>query len=681
MQFLSPSWWLIIVGVLLIAGSFAVMVKFNKSEVSKRLKWLVWSMRTLAIMLIVFFLAQPVFEVRSTELEKPHLYIAYDISGSMQLASDEVAQVKETISNQEDILKEKYDVTQVGFGQQVVINGEQSFQQATNYTALGKHIEAVKSDNRSQLLVVSDGIFNQGLNPLYDIGWNYPVHTIAVGDTSIKRDIFIQEIRSNKSVFKGNEVPVSVNVVAQLMQGETAKLVISENGKPLFEKKINIAKSSVVQDIAGAINLKTAGEHKIDVSIITNANEPKANNVGVFYVTVQETKKRIVCIADAPHPDIRMLVNAWKKIPEYEVTILNSFENIDTLTTSTIDLMVMHKPSFATWNKLSSQLKNVPTWWITGVSPDVSLWKSMPTGVTLNKASKQVNEISFAWNNATNVFNLTTEEIAQLSNSAPVQVPFGDFSTLPNTQTIAFQKVGNLQTNYPLISFNVVNGLKHGVWIGEGFWKWQLNTFIETEEQSAFEQLVLKYTRLLLTKENKKPLVCYAATSINEGEKWKLTANVFNASFEPTNEAVVKLNVTDSTGNKLVFDPIVNGNDYQFLVSGLAGGAYKYQVIATLNKNEYQTSGNVLVKTLNLEQFNTRADFMLLQAWSEKTGGQHVSVDEAETLISSIVANAPAIKTIANKEQKLLLDLWYILLIPALLLGGEWFIRKRNGMN
>jgi len=681
MQFLSPSWWLIIVGIVLIAASYAVMVKFNKSEVSKRLKWLIWSMRTLAIIAIVFFLAQPVFEVRSNELEKPHLYIAYDISGSMHLASDEVALVKKGIANQKDILNEKYDVTQVGFGQQVFINGEQSLQQATNYTALSKHIEAIKSDERSQLVIVSDGIFNQGLNPLYDNGWNYPVHTIAVGDTSIKRDIFIQEIRSNKSVFKGNEVPVSVNVVAQLMQGESAKLVVSENGKPLFEQKINIGKSSVVQDIAGAINLKTAGEHKIDVSIVTNANEPKANNVGVFYVTVQETKKRIVCIADAPHPDIRMLVNAWKKIPEYEVTILNSFENIDTLTTSTIDLMVMHKPSFATWNKLSNQLKNVPTWWITGVSPEVSLWKSMPTGVVLNKTSKQVNEISFAWNNATNVFNLTTEEIAQLSNSAPVQVPFGDFSTSPNTQTISFQKVGNLQTNYPLISFNVVNGLKHGVWIGEGFWKWQLNTFIETEEQSAFEQLVLKYTRLLLTKENKKPLVCYASTSINEGEKWKLTANVFNASFEPTNKAVVKLNVTDSTGNKLVFDPIVNGNDYQFLVSGLAGGAYKYQVTATLNKNEYQTKGNLLVKTLNLEQFNTRADFILLQAWSEKTGGQHVSPNEVENLISSIVANAPAIKTVANKEQKLLLDFWYILLIPALLLGGEWFIRKRNGMN
>lgn len=681
MQFLSPSWWLIIVGIVLIAASYAVLVQFNKSEVNKQLKWLVWCIRSVAIAFIIFLLAQPVFEINTTTLQKPHLYVAFDVSASVEPFENDVQQIKKELTEQQESLQSKYEVHQLNFGQQIQQNSSLEYQQVTNYSALAKHIEAIKSGDNNQLVVVSDGIFNQGINPLYDSKWNYPVHTIAVGDTSVKKDLFIQEIRSNKSVFKGNELPVNINVVAELMQGETVGLIITEQGKVLFEEKITINKPSLVQDVVASVKLKTAGEHKLEVTLKTSVKEPKANNVGVFYVTVQETKKRIVCIAEAPHPDVRMLVNAWNKIPEYEVLAINSFERIDTLTFSTIDLLVLHKPSTDTWNKLGRKTEGVPTWWITGMSPKANMWNNIPTGIALKKASNQVNEISFAWNTATNVFNLSTEEITQLANSAPVQVPFGEFVVAPSTQIIVYQKVGNLQTNYPLISVNTINGVKHGAWVGEGFWKWQLNTFEEGVAESAFEQLALKYTRLLLTKENKKPLVCYAPTSINEGEKWKLTANVFNTSFERTNEAEVQLALVDSAGNEFTFDPIVNGNDYQFLVSGLATGAYTYEVTALLNNKKYIEKGNILVKTLNLEQFNTKANFDLLRAWSVKTQGVSVTKENTPTLITDLLNSAPAIQTTNNKEQKLLLDLWYILLIPVLLIGTEWLIRKRNGMN
>lgn len=681
MQFLSPSWWLILVCVVLIGGSYAVLVKYNASEVSKQLKWFVWSLRSLAIIIIGLLLAQPVFEISTNEIQKPSLYLAYDVSNSMQPFENDIEQIKTVWNDYSKQLLEKYEVHEIRFGQNILLNEDNNQQQATNYSMLAKHIESIRTDRKNQLVVVSDGIFNQGLNPLYDNRWNYPIHTIAIGDTSVKKDLFIQEIRSNKSVFKGNDLPVNISVVAELLEGEKASLTISENGKLLFEQQLTINNPSMIQEVNAAVKLKSAGEHKLIATVKTNADEPKANNTNIFYVTVQETKKRIVCIAEAPHPDVRMLVNAWKQIPEYEVSVINSYERVDTLTFTNIDLLVIHKPTTKTWTALSGKLKNMPIWWITGMSPANDLWNKIPTGITLNKGTNQTNEIGFAWNSATNVFNLSLDEIEALTSSAPVQVPFGEFKVAPSVQTVVYQKVGNLQTNYPLVSVNTNNNVKHGVWIGEGFYKWQLNTFNEDLDQSPFEQLVLKYTRLLMTKENKKPLVCYAESSINEGDKWKVTANVFNASYEPTNEAEVQLDVIDSVGNKLTFDPILNGFDFQFLVTGLAAGPYKYQVNATLNNNNYKVQGNVLVKALNLEQFNTKANFDLLRAWSNKTNGLSVTKQQFKDLIGKLVNDAPPTLTLKKTEQKQLIDLWYVLIIPVVLIGSEWFIRKRNGMN
>lgn len=680
MQFLSPHWWLVLVGLLLVALTYVVMVRRNKNEVSNAIKYTVWVLRTGTILVLLFFLAQPYFSIIHQEAQKPALWVAFDYSESMKPFATAVKGIQQNFEFETSALQDKYDVSYLAFGSQTVSADDAVYQKTTNFSNVSNHIQAIKTSDKSQLVVVSDGIFNQGQNPLFDPSWNFPVHTIGVGDTAVKKDIFLQEVRSNKTVFKGNETPLNITLSAQLLKGVKATVNIRENGKVLFSETFTIASDDALREITTAIALKEVGMHTLLVEVSVPENEPLANNKTKVYVEVQDVKKRLLCISEAPHPDVRMLVHAWKKIPEYQIQILQGFDRLDTVDFSKVDLLVLHKPSEATISKLNKHLPTLPVWWITGHQVPSSFWKKLNTGVQIQGANGQSNTVGFSWNKEISLFNLANEQLADLADASPVEVPFGKFSVTTGTQVLAHQQVGNITTAYPLITLSKAVKNKSGVWIGEGFWKWQLSTFNADEEQSAFEQLALKFTRLMLTKENKEPLVCYAPQSILEGEKWKLTGNVFNASFEASREAEVKLMVTDSAGVPFTFDPMLSGNDYNFLVSGLTSGNYTYEVAATLNEKKDVVKGKLLVKSMNLEQFNTTANFGFLRKWSEKTGGIYAAKEQVNSFIKTLLKNAPATIVTEQKQQKSILDLWWLLFIPVVLLGVEWFVRKRSGM-
>jgi hypothetical protein len=679
MQFLSGSWWLVLIGLLLLGVSYFIMVWKSSNEVSKSVKYAVWILRLLSTLILLLFLAQPYFSITSKEIQKPVLFVAFDYSESMKPFAEQVDQLKNRFDNGDNEIIQKYDVQLLSFGN-VTKPYNTQYSKSTNYAAINSYVQTTKSDEYTQLLIVTDGIYNQGQNPLHMQSWNYPVHTIAIGDTTIKKDVAIQEVRSNKTVFKGNEVPVVVTIGSQLLKGVKATVAISEKGKNLFSESFTIQTNDEVTEILAMIDLTEIGIHSLSVSVSVNENEPKKNNKTTVYVKVQDTKKKIICIAEAPHPDVRMLLNAWSKTPEYDVQVRYGFENVNAKDFKNIDLIVLHKPTNATKLKYNEFIDKNPTWWITGSSVDRPLWKNFKTGVLLNTANSQTNMVSFSWNSAVNLFNMQSEWVNDLNNAAPIEVPFGKYSVQAGIDVLVHQQIGSVPTTYPLLSIDVKHKIKKGIWIGEGYWKWQLNTFNVEQEKSACEQLVLQFTRLMLTKENKEPLVCYSPQSILEGENWKLTANVFNANFEPSSEARVTLSIKDSMGVPFSFDPIIVGNDYNFLVKGLYAGDYTYEVTSVLNKEESIIKGKLLVKSINLEQFNSRANFGLLRKWSAQTNGLHATSNTTDSLLSQLIKTAPPSIILEQKKQKSILELWWLLFIPVVFLGAEWFIRKRSGM-
>ena len=76
----------------------------------------------------------------------------------------------------------------------------------TNFNLLFDNIDKRYSNrNIGSLVIATDGLYNDGINPYYlatDV--SYPIFTIALGDTNIKKDISVEKIYHNDVVFSGD---------------------------------------------------------------------------------------------------------------------------------------------------------------------------------------------------------------------------------------------------------------------------------------------------------------------------------------------------------------------------------------------------------------------------------------------------------------------------------------------
>ena len=83
-------------------------------------------------------------------------------------------------------------------------------------------MQKIYSDNNIlSYVILSDGIYNQGLNPIYSsYNLNAPINCIALGDTSIIKDLSILSINNNELGFPGNDLPVEVIIKADYLKGE-----------------------------------------------------------------------------------------------------------------------------------------------------------------------------------------------------------------------------------------------------------------------------------------------------------------------------------------------------------------------------------------------------------------------------------------------------------------------------
>src|SRR5690606_31736882 len=94
-------------------------------------------------------------------------------------------------------------------------------QQSPLSIALSNIQDMEEHKNFQALIYVTDGIYNKGINPLYQ-AFNTPIYTIALGDTIPQKDIKIKNLLYNKISYKGNIFPIHADVEFQGLVNEVA---------------------------------------------------------------------------------------------------------------------------------------------------------------------------------------------------------------------------------------------------------------------------------------------------------------------------------------------------------------------------------------------------------------------------------------------------------------------------
>lgn len=673
----------------LLGAVYAGVLYYKESKLDTIAKWLKNSLlifRFLAISIIAFLLLSPFIKTIFNKTEKPIIIFAQDNSNSLLIHQDSAFYANNYLKEL-NALKEKlekdYEVKSFTFGEKVKEEGTIDFAEKT--TNIAELFEAVETKfynrNIGALILSSDGVYNEGFNPVYSAeNTNYPIYTIALGDTTIQPDIVLKEAIANKITFLNNKFPIEILGLAQSCKGEKTTLSVSHKNKVVFTKTYDITKNNQLIEETIILEAKEKGVQHYTISFSALANEVSTkNNSKEVYIDVLDGRQHILLLAHAPHPDLKALKTSIETNENYEVST-TYFDDFDG-NFEPYNLVVLHQfPTYSpVWLRKISE-KNLSVLYILGNQSNTNAFNQFQTHIKVLQSNQRSNTTTPALTENFPLFNLSEATLKQVPNFPPIESIFGTYLPQEKAYILFNQKIGNVATEQPLMVFFQEGKNKAAFISGEGLWRWRLNEFAKNNNHQAFDEIINKTVQFLSVKDNKDKFRVIVDNQFNENQEIIFNAELYNNSYELVNTPEVKLELKNEAGVDYQFVFNKSGNAYVLNAGILPIGSYSYLASTTFSGEQYVVKGQLQINPLLVELNNTVANHQLLQNVANKYNGKMVlpptmnkleQLIKENTAISSVIYEETDIKEIIHLK-------WIFFLILALI-STEWFIRKRNG--
>jgi 7,8-dihydro-6-hydroxymethylpterin-pyrophosphokinase len=482
-------------------------------------------------------------------------------------------------------------------------------------------------------------------------------------------------------VYLGNSFPLEVSITADLLKGKTAHLKIWNQSKLVGERTLDIKNDQQFFNEKFVFEATEEGTQRFIIQLSKFENELNSvNNQTQALIDVLDNRDKILIIAAAPHPDIAALrsVLSTKESLEIDVTYIDKLEqNLEAY-----NLIIAHGfesgKHDVIWNKVWEA--KIPLWVILYGKSDLSKMSRLNPGFKSTIKSRKVNRISPLLNKDFNAFVFSPETQNFLRNVPPLHTPFGEILGFDASQTLLFQKLGSVETDYPLALFNHRNEVKTAWLLGEGIWQWKLVDYQQSQTTKHFEEVIWKTVQYLAVKEDKSRFRVKLAKKFYENQSVKVQAEFYNKSYELVNELEVKLVLTDQNDEQFKYVFNATSKSYSLSIGQLTPGAYSYTARVKDGLEVLSKSGRFIVAPVNVEWSKSSADFNVLKRLSLKTGGEFFLKEELKQLKAVFADESafPSISYTSEKKQSLFHEKWIFFLI-LVLLSVEWFMRKYKG--
>ncbi len=689
------SGWYVLI-CLLVAFTAAFFLYFRTNEMPE--SYASWKfglafLRFISVFIIALLLLSPLWRRNITKLQKPILVIAQDASTSVgdflkKNDLDYLSQLNKMVDN----LKKDYQVETFSFGEKMVNELPDKFSdRVTNMSELLEELSTRFAGSKiGGVVLASDGIYNQGSNPLYTAAkLNVPIYTVGMGDTSTRRDLIINRIFHNQIVYAGDEMEVQIDVLAKNLIGKGSKISLVEvnAGKTKLLKSVDfkIDKSSFFNSFSLTIPASSPGTKYFRIIASPVEGEvSKINNSRDFVVTVLDGRQKVLIFAQSPHPDMGALRQSFSANKNIEVK--TAFLGDPVPNFAEYDLIILHQlPAVGrNFSPVIKQIKDLRKshWWIAGAQTDFKALNDFQDVNSLRINSNLGAESESLWNKNFNLFSGEPEWPQKTARYPPIQVPFGDIEANNAGQVLLYQKIKNVGTSYPLLTLGENNGVRSALFIGDGLWKWRLANFQLYENHEVFDGLMGKITQYLSVKrDNRRFRVTTGKPVYDENEPVSFVGELYNASYELINTPEVNLALKNTEGKeyKFLFNRV--GKGYQLNAGVLPTGSYSYEATTSYNGKEWKSEGQFTVQPLQFEFINITADHNILKAISTKSEGQFFGQKELNELYASIKKSA-ALKPVlvTEKSSQTLLSMPLLLLLLLVALSLEWAIRRYIGI-
>ena len=640
-------------------------------------------LRFCSIFLIFLFLLSPLIRKTKKIKQLPILAVALDNSQSVNTQVSTFEQLSKTIKER---FADDYQVEFWSFGEKVQPNGTiTGTERRSDY---GQIIKTLKNNyinkNIGALILVGDGIYNQGQNPVnFAPSLKFPVYSIGIGDTTIQADAAIRSVKTNKIAFLKNKFPVEIELKFSKLKNKIAYVEIENNKQQVYSSTVSIVSDDEFKlEFVNPEATQTGLQHyKVKIRPFGEESNVK-NNEYEFVIQVLENKQKILMLSDGPHPDLGAIRSSVLELQNYETELVTGNDVPDSL--KKYSLIILNQlPSLKNAaSKLLTKIKEsrVPVLFLVGPNTLLGQLNVLDMGLKISD-SKNTEEVQAIFDNNFSLFVLSSETKELLATAPPLLSPFGNTELSPLLQNMASQSIKNIPTSKTIIALGNDKGRKVGFIVGDGIWRWRLYNFQNNGNHDAFNELVHKSIQYLSLKGNEDNFNVNYPSIFQETDNIEFTAELFNDSYELVNTPDVIIHIKNDSLKEFNYTFDRTGDYYRLNAGNLQPGDYTFEAETQLGSQRFTEKGNFSIVKNEIELQNKQADFGLLFQLAQQSGGSFSPINNYGTLLDAIGNNKQI--TVQQHRQTFLtewINLKSLFFLLILLMGIEWFFRKYWGI-
>jgi hypothetical protein len=668
--------FLILLSVI-IAGLLSYFQYFYKASSKSKVTKILAFLRFLSIFGILLLLINPILSRKTFETIKTPLAIVVDNSKSIaDLKADKTSKELFEKLNANAYLKEKFDIQSYKFDSEFQSADEFDFKGTeSKISEVAKNLKSSNKNLSYPTVLISDGNQTSGEDFVYSFDTKNKVYPLVVGDTTTYLDLKIVQVNANKYAFHKNKFPVEVFLQYAGNKSINTNFSISQGNSVLAKQTVAFSPSRKSQVVTVLLPADKVGLQLFTATISSSESEQnKYNNSKKFAVEVIDQRTEVALVSVINHPDVGALKRSIESNASRKVTIVKPKEINDL---DKFNVLILYQPN-GEFKQLFETNKNAKlnTWIITGTNTDYNLLNQYQNVFDFKMSSQKENYLASYESN----FNLFALDNIGFENFPPLENPFGTITANENISVLLTSRIRNIETNSPLLAFSDNQGLRSAFLFGENSWKWRGQNYLDKKEFTDFDLFVDKTIQFLATNNSKKSFIINHERFYNSGDALEITAQYFNKNYELDEKARLTISVTNTKTKQVKkYDLLRDSNAFKVSLDGLIAGQYTFTV-KELNSNASYTNGFEILD-FDIEKQFVNPDLTKLKQLASQTNGKAYVPNQIDDLVKILLANEDykAVQKSIVKKTPIIDWVWLLILI-AISLASEWFIRKYNGM-
>lgn len=683
--------WVILVCPLLALLVTALLYYRNRDhdEIPKTYRRLAAVFRFLGITLILFLLFSPLLRTLGKEKENPIIVIVQDNSQSIRFGKDSTfytGEYKKRLDQLTETLSESYETVRYTAGEKLTQNGAVDFsEKQTDYEQIFKELESVYAGrNIGAVILAGDGLYNKGIHPVYRVkNLKAPVFAVAMGDSSLQRDAFIRRVNANRLAYLNNKFPVEINIGADKLKGKPATVKVSSEGKVLFSQTVNISDERYDLTLPLTLDADKPGTRKYLVTVEPVEGEyTTQNNSFPFYVEVIDGRRKILLLAEGPHPDLGALKQALSTNQNYETDLQYTGDFSARIEEYSLAILYQLPGQGNQAVEITQRLakSEISTWYILGPRSNLFAFNQLDAGLRITNSGMKPDEAFPVLNPGFGAFTVSENLQKLLGKVPPLSTPFGNYEMKAGSEVFLYRKIGLTATQTPALLFYPEPRRRTAILTGEGIWRWGLQDYEQNENREQFNELVSKIVQYLAVTEDKSRFRVSAKNLYAETEPIILDAELYNESYELVNTPEAVISFKNADGKSFPYSFSRTQNAYRLDAGKIPAGDYGYTASVSFGGKKLDKSGSFTVSQTNVESINTRADYGVLSRLANETDGEFFTAEQLDLIPEKIKARDDIRPlTYSTGQLKSLSDFKWVFFLILAFFAGEWFIRKYFG--